>query len=332
MLNENNQVITYQGKSITLLSGDQEDYVNLTEMAKAFGQLDSIRSWMRDQTTRRFLIAWEEKYNLMFKGVQLDTFILSASKRDELSIKYFIEKTNAIGIRTISGGAQGGTYAHQDIALRFAAYLSPEFELFLISELRRLRRLEQKRESNQLLNHEEILALVRLKEVFKYVAHQEIIETTHKEVFAAQSGSENPYAEFYRWRNKVLDIDKAQVDERIKKYCLKNNIPLIKGKNKREKIIAMDCYESVRIAVWDFLEIKGEVNALTLAGLVKDMIKTEKGTIKRTNDSNLFEPKQDLGEFTDFESAIAKIPVVNAAKSTLRIRAQVGDRTKKLGR
>jgi hypothetical protein len=331
MTYENNQVITYQGKPITLLSDDQEDAsVNLTEMAKAFGQPDSIKSWIRDGATQRFLVAWEEKYNLLFKGSQADLAILSASPREELSIKYFIDKTNAIGIQTVDG-AQRGIYAHQDIALRFAAYLSPEFELFILSELRRLRKLEQEKEASKLLSHDEILQLVQLKEVFKYVAHQEFVEKTHKDVFVAQSGSEDPYSEFYVWRNEVLNMDRATIDERVKKYCIEKNIPLIRG-SKREKILAMDCYESVRIAVWDFLEIKGEENALTLAGLVKDMIKTEKGTIKRVNETNLFESKQNLGEYTDFENAIAKIPVVNAAKSTLEIRAQVGDRTKKLGR
>jgi hypothetical protein len=60
-------------------------------------------------------------------------------------------------------------------------------------------------------------------------------------------------------------------------------------KSKREKILLLDSYEAVRNAVWDFLKIKGEVNALNLANLVGDMIRTEKGEILRKNETNLFQ-------------------------------------------
>lgn len=55
----------------------------------------------------------------------------------------WIEKTNAIGI-TSKAGRYGGTYAHRDIALKFASWISVEFELYLNVEFQRLKAQEQK--------------------------------------------------------------------------------------------------------------------------------------------------------------------------------------------
>lgn len=54
-----------------------------------------------------------------------------------------IEKTNAIGITT-KAGRFGGTYAHRDIAFKFASWISVELELYLIKEFQRLKIAEQK--------------------------------------------------------------------------------------------------------------------------------------------------------------------------------------------
>jgi hypothetical protein len=52
-----------------------------------------------------------------------------------------IDKTNAIGI-TSSLGKNGGTFAHSEIALEFASWVSTEFKLYLITELKRLKKNE----------------------------------------------------------------------------------------------------------------------------------------------------------------------------------------------
>jgi hypothetical protein len=36
-------------------------------------------------------------------------------------------------------GKNGGTYAHSEIALEFASWVSTEFKLYLITELKRLK-------------------------------------------------------------------------------------------------------------------------------------------------------------------------------------------------
>ena len=55
-----------------------------------------------------------------------------------LTIKSWVERTHAIGIVS-KPGAYGGTFAHLDIALEFASWISVEFKLYLIKEFQRLK-------------------------------------------------------------------------------------------------------------------------------------------------------------------------------------------------
>ena len=61
-----------------------------------------------------------------------------------MSAQKWISETNAIGITSKSGRYGGGTYAHSDIAFKFAAWISAEFELYLVTEFKRLKIEEQK--------------------------------------------------------------------------------------------------------------------------------------------------------------------------------------------
>ncbi len=326
MAPEKNSIIQYEGNQISLFSDERNDYINLTDMANAQKRRKSITAWLKNKQTLDFLNVWEKKHNPNYDGTHLGAIKKVASNPSTtLSIKYWIEKTNANGIFTRSGG-YGGTYAHLDIAIKFAGWLSPEFELYLIEEIQRLKEFEKKKYSLELLSHDQIIYLVRLKEVFKYVAHQEIMESAHKDVFVARSGTKNPFAEFNNWRNEILDIAPKIINKRIKQYCIDNNIALTKkllNKPKREKIIILDSYDSVRNATWDFLEMKGEVQALNLANLVRDMIKTEKGEVLRANEDDLFQSKQNLGEYTDFNKKIAELPLVKSARQLIAYRKQI---------
>ncbi len=59
-----------------------------------------------------------------------------------MSPQKWIKSTNAIGIISKSGRYDGGTFAHSDIALEFASWLSPEFKLYVIQEFERLKKNE----------------------------------------------------------------------------------------------------------------------------------------------------------------------------------------------
>ncbi|MEA4982425.1 MAG: KilA-N domain-containing protein, partial [Paludibacter sp.] len=69
------------------------------------------------------------------KEAGLNAFTMSPQK--------WIEATSAIGMISKSG-RYGGTFAHKDIAFKFAAWISIEFELYFIKEFQRLKEEEQK--------------------------------------------------------------------------------------------------------------------------------------------------------------------------------------------
>ncbi len=65
-----------------------------------------------------------------------------------------IEATDAIGLVS-KAGRYGGTYAHSDIAMSFATWISPEFQLYIMKDYRRLKTDENSRLSlNWNLNRE----------------------------------------------------------------------------------------------------------------------------------------------------------------------------------
>ena len=98
---------------------------------------------------------WESINNPNFKGVEFDSFKNEAGSNSfTLSPQRWVESTNAIGIVSKSGKC-GGTYAHKDIAFKFAAWISAEFELYIIKDYQRLKSDENSRLSlNWNLNRE----------------------------------------------------------------------------------------------------------------------------------------------------------------------------------
>src|SRR6185369_572419 len=62
----------------------------------------------------------------------------------KISVKEWVEKTNAIGLKA-TPGRYGGTYAHPDIAFEFGMWISPEFKVYLVKEFRRLKDDENRR-------------------------------------------------------------------------------------------------------------------------------------------------------------------------------------------
>ena len=71
-----------------------------------------------------------------------------------MSSKKWIEATNAIGIVS-KAGRYDGTYAHSDIAMSFATWIFPEFQLYIMKDYRRLKTDENSRLSlNWNLNRE----------------------------------------------------------------------------------------------------------------------------------------------------------------------------------
>ena len=138
------KTINVQGAEIRLLPQSDTDYISLTDMAKNFegDPRDHLRNWLRNGSTIEFLGVWEQVHNSSFNVVEFhhiktqftqNTFLMSVNK--------WITLTNAIGIKAKSG-RYGGTYAHTDIAVQFATWLSPEFYVYLTKEFQRLKTKE----------------------------------------------------------------------------------------------------------------------------------------------------------------------------------------------
>jgi hypothetical protein len=139
--------ITVQNTEITVISFRDQDYICLTDIARIKNPdepKDVVKNWLRSKNTLEFLGLWEFLNNLEFKGVEFEPLLSEAgSNVFTMSPTRWIETTNAIGIIS-KNGKNGGTYAHRDIAFKFANWVSVEFELYLIKEFQRLKEKEQK--------------------------------------------------------------------------------------------------------------------------------------------------------------------------------------------
>lgn len=141
------QNITIKNKDISFILVDGVEYFNLTEIGSLDEESrdDLVRSWMRNRLTLESLIVWEQTFNPDFKGDDLDTFRKEAGLNSfNLTPKKWVETTNAKGILSKAGRHGGGTFAHRHLALLFAAWLNPEFNMRMIIELDRLKQEELK--------------------------------------------------------------------------------------------------------------------------------------------------------------------------------------------
>ena len=139
--------ITVKGSDVTIIKIDDVDYISITDIAKIKNPDDAngvIANWMRTRNTIEYLGIWEHLYNPNFKPLEFEGFKNEAGANAfTLSPQKWIESTNAIGIVSKSG-RYGGTFAHKDIAFKFASWVSVEFELYIVKEFQRLKEKEQK--------------------------------------------------------------------------------------------------------------------------------------------------------------------------------------------
>jgi hypothetical protein len=151
-------LMTVQGSEIAVTQTDHGDFISITDLAKRFGGEKLVANWMRTKSTIEFLGVWEQLYNPKFKYLEFEAFKNAAgSNKFILSVKQWVSKTNAIGLVTKGGGHGVETFAHEEIALEFAAWLSPEFRLYVVKEFKRLKENEG-RESGADWNIRRVLA------------------------------------------------------------------------------------------------------------------------------------------------------------------------------
>lgn len=141
-----NRKIIVNGSEITVVGNNEQDYISLTDIAKYKTDDTSavIGNWMRNRNTIEFLGIWESLYNPDFKPLEFEGFKKQAGLNSfTLSPQKWVNITNAKGF-IVKAGRYGGTYAHKDIAFKFASWISVEFELYIVKEFQRLKEEEQK--------------------------------------------------------------------------------------------------------------------------------------------------------------------------------------------
>lgn len=136
------RVLKVENNEISVKQFDGEDYISITDMIRNKDGDFFVADWLRNRNTVEFLGIWESMNNPNFNYGE---FAIIKSKvglnNYKLSVKEWAEKTNAIGLRAVTG-RYGGTYAQKDIAFEFGMWISPAFKLYLIKDYERLKAIE----------------------------------------------------------------------------------------------------------------------------------------------------------------------------------------------
>ena len=154
-----NKIIEVQNVQISISKQELDDYICITDIAKAKSDsvraADVVRNWLRNRGTLEYLSVWEQIYNPNFKVFESEQFKKQAGLLTFTpSVSEWVNETNAIGLY-VKRGKYGGTYAHKDIAFEFASWISAEFKLYIIMDYKRLKADENSRFSlNWNLNSE----------------------------------------------------------------------------------------------------------------------------------------------------------------------------------
>lgn len=201
-------IIQAKGFDIEIYTEDyKNDYISLTDIARyknSYEPSDVIKNWLRRKDTIEFLGLWESLYNKNFNSVEFDRIKSEAgSNAFTLSPKRWVETSGAIGIVT-KGGRYGRTFAHKDIAFKFASWISAEFELYIIKDYQRLKESENSRLSLSWNLHREISKI-------NYRIHTDAI----KEYLAKDLSDEQLS---YKYANEADMLNVALFNKRAKEW------------------------------------------------------------------------------------------------------------------
>ena len=135
--------ITIKDTQIAVIQVKNEDYICLTDMIKVKDGDFFVTDWLRNRNTLEYLGIWEQVSNPNFNYGEFATIKSKSGLNNfKISVKEFVERSNAIGLQA-KAGRYGGTYAHKDIAFEFAMWISPEFKVYMVREFQRLKEKEQ---------------------------------------------------------------------------------------------------------------------------------------------------------------------------------------------
>lgn len=235
--------ILAKGFAIQIYTEDfKNDYISLTDIAKYKNTDDPrfvIQNWMRNRNTLEFIGLWEVLNNENFNRVQFDTFRNEAGlNRFTMTPQKWIDFTNSIDIISKSG-RYGGTYAHYDLAMEFASWISPEFKLYIIQDYKRLKADENSRLSLSWNLNREISKI-------NYKIHTDAI----KEYLLADLTSEQLS---YKYASEADMLNVALFNKRAKQWRdenpnLKGNMRDYASLNELLVLANMESYNAVLIS------------------------------------------------------------------------------------
>ena len=99
-----NKKINVQGKEITIILDNGKEFISLTDMLKAKDGDFFISDWLRNRNTVEYLGIWESIYNPLFNYGEFAIIKSQAGLNSyKISVKDWVEKTNAIGLKATAG-------------------------------------------------------------------------------------------------------------------------------------------------------------------------------------------------------------------------------------
>ena len=258
------ETIEAKGFAIQIYTEDfKNDYISLTDIAKYKSDepFIVINNWLRSKDNIQFLGLWESMHNPDFKPIEFDRFRNEAgSNAFTLSPQKWIEKTNAIGIVSKSG-RYGGTFAHSDIAMEFASWISPEFKLYIIQDYKRLKSDENSKLSlgwnlNREISkinykiHTDAIKEYLLKDLtneqlsYKYASEADMLNVALFNKRAKQWREENP--ELKGNMRDYASLNELLVLANMESY---NAVLIGKGMDQKERMIELRKLARTQIAV-----------------------------------------------------------------------------------
>lgn len=118
-----NATINVRGTEITVVRRDNEDYISLTDMLKAKDGEFFISDWLRNRNTVEFLGIWETVHTPDFNSGEFAIIKSQAGLNSyKISVKEWVEKTNAIGLPEVTPKQAAITYPNEADLLNVALF------------------------------------------------------------------------------------------------------------------------------------------------------------------------------------------------------------------
>lgn len=274
MQKQKKDTIEAKGFSIQIYTEDfKNDYISLTDIARYKNTDDPrfvIQNWMRNRNTLEFIGLWEALNNADFNRVQFDTFRNEAGlNRFTMTPQKWIDSTNAIGIISKSG-RYGGTYAHYDIAMEFASWISPEFKLYIIQDYKRLKNDENSKLSLSWNLHREISKI-------NYRIHTDAIKTYLLADLTSEQLS-------YKYASEADILNVALFGKRVKQWREEN--PSLKG-NIRDYASLNELLVLANMESYNAILIEKDVEQKERMVELRKLARTQLLSLERLNDDGL---------------------------------------------